>query len=76
VEEVLTRQAKSCAQRPGESFDGALEAGRQLEELGYRHYRYESAEDWQEGLARERPEKRAETLGMPLSAGGSETPAG
>jgi hypothetical protein len=74
VEEVLARQASTRAERTGESFEDPLEAGRQLEELGDGPYRHERAEGWQEGLARERIEKRAEA-GMPLSGGVSEPPA-
>ena len=67
--EVLVRQAKSRVKRSGEPFQEALEAvmgteaGRQLKELrdGPRHD--EGAQEWQEGLARERAEERADAPG-------------
>ena len=62
--EVLARQARALAQRTGEPFEAALaavletEAGRQLGELGDGAHRGENAGRWQEGLQRERAEKR------------------
>jgi hypothetical protein len=60
TEEVLLRQAKARAERTGEPLAEALEAvleteaGRQLRELGGGPHRHKRAQDWQEGLARER----------------------
>jgi hypothetical protein len=67
--EILARQARARAERTGEPFEEALkavrktEAGRQLEELGEGPHRHERADHWQEGLARERTEERADAPG-------------
>ncbi len=69
ADEVLVRQAKSRAKRTGEPFQEALEAvmgteaGRQLRELRNGPHHGETAQEWQEGLARERAEERAEAPG-------------
>ena len=53
VEEVLTRQAKSLAERTGQPFERALivvadtEAGQQLRELANGEHRHEKAREWQ-----------------------------
>ena len=63
--EVLTRQARTLAERSGESVEGALEAvlkteaGRQLERLRDGPYREQSIERWQEDMACERARERA-----------------
>jgi hypothetical protein len=65
ADEVLARQARLRAERTGEPFDGALEAvlgteaGRQLRELRDGPYRDQSAERWQEDMARKRARERA-----------------
>jgi hypothetical protein len=64
ADDVLARQARARATRTGESFDEALkavletEAGRQLGELRDGSYRDKRADQWQEGLPRERAEER------------------
>jgi len=64
VVEVLARQASDHAKRTGESLEDALravldtEAGRQLGELREGAHREESAQQWQEDLARKRAEVR------------------
>src|SRR5215212_3224197 len=64
VVEVLTRQASGHAKRTGELLEDALravldtEAGRQLGELREGAHREESAQQWQEDLARKRAEVR------------------
>jgi hypothetical protein len=64
ADEVLARQARTRAQRTGESFEEALkavrktEAGRQLEELSEGPHRDERADQWQEDMTRERTEER------------------
>jgi hypothetical protein len=69
ADEVLARQARTRAERTGESFEEALkvvletEAGRQLEELRAGPHGREKADQWQEGLARERAEERADAPG-------------
>ena len=69
ADEVLARQARARAERTGEPFEEALkavrntEAGRQLEELGEGPHRHERANQWQEGLARERAEERTDAPG-------------
>jgi hypothetical protein len=66
VDEVLMRQARARAARTGERLEEALaairktEAGRQLRKLGEGPHREERAEDWQEGIAREREAERVE----------------
>lgn len=67
--DVLARQAGTRATRTGEPFEEALkavletEAGYQLRELRYGAHRYESAQQWQENLARERTQERDEEPG-------------
>jgi hypothetical protein len=67
--EVLMRQAKTRADRTGESIEEALEvvlnteAGTQLRELRDAPHDEESVEEWQAGMVRERAEERAEDLG-------------
>jgi len=69
ADEVLARQARTRAERTGESFEEALkivletEAGRQLGELSEGPHAHEKAIHWQEGLHRERAEERAEASG-------------
>ncbi len=64
--EVLVRQAKTRAKQTGETFEEALaagletEAGSQLRDLREGSHREEKADDWQEGLARERAEERTD----------------
>jgi hypothetical protein len=63
-DEVLGRQARARAGRTGETFEAALdavlqtEAGRQLGKLRDGPHGGESAEHWQEGLARKRVRER------------------
>ena len=62
-EEVLVRQAKTLADRSGQSLEDALEvvdteAGRQLRELANGEHQYEKAQDWQANLLWERAEGR------------------
>jgi hypothetical protein len=74
ADEVLARQARARAERTGEPFDEALkavletEAGRQLGELREGPHGHEKADQWQEGLARERAEERADAPGWSSSA--------
>jgi hypothetical protein len=62
--DVLARQAGAQATRTGETFEDALkavletEAGRQLGELRDGSHRDERADQWQEGLSRERAKER------------------
>jgi hypothetical protein len=69
ADEVLARQAKIRADRTGEPFEDALEAvmdteaGCQLKELRNSSHQDESAQEWQESLARERAEERADAPG-------------
>ena len=69
ADEVLARQARARADRTGEPFEEALkavmgtEAGRQLGELRDGSHHDERAQEWQEGLARERAEERADAPG-------------
>ena len=69
ADEVLARQARTRAERTGESFEEALrvvletEAGRQLGELREGSHGHEKANQWQEGLHRERAEERADAPG-------------
>ena len=64
--EVLARQARTRAERTGESVEGALEAvlkteaGRQLERLRDGPYREQSIERWQEDMPHERARERSE----------------
>ncbi len=70
--EVLMRQAKTRAERTGESLEEAMEAvlnteaGAQLRELRDVPHDEESVEEWQVGMARERAQERAEDLGEHL----------
>jgi hypothetical protein len=82
ADEVLARQARTRAERTGESFEEALkvvletEAGRQLGELREGPHGHEKANQWQGGLARERAEERAEAPGWSSpanSVGGKES---
>jgi hypothetical protein len=65
ADEVLARQARLRAGRTGEPFEEALEyvqrteAGRQLRELRDGPHRAQSAEQWQEDMARQRARERA-----------------
>jgi hypothetical protein len=74
ADEVLARQARNRAERTGESFEEALkvvletEAGLQLGELREGPHGHERADQWQEGLAGERAEERAEAPGWSSSA--------
>ena len=67
--DVLARQAGIRATRTGEPFEEALravletEAGHQLGELRGGSHRDESAQQWQENLARERTQERDEEPG-------------
>jgi hypothetical protein len=82
AEEVLARQARTRADRTGEPFEDALgavletEAGRQLGELRDGLHRDKGAQEWQENLARERAEERAEALGWSSSDEAPSSPAG
>jgi hypothetical protein len=64
ADEVLARQARDRARRTGEPFEEALEAvrkteaGRQLEELRDGPHGVERAQEWQEGMSRERADER------------------
>jgi hypothetical protein len=70
VEEVLSGQAKVMVAQTGELFESALEAvsstgaGQQLRELANGEHRHEKAQDWQEGMLRERTEDRLMHLGI------------
>ena len=69
ADEVLARQARVRAERTGEPFDEALkavletEAGQQLGELREGPHGHEKADQWQEELAWERAEERADAPG-------------
>ncbi len=73
ADEVLARQAKTRAKRTGEPFEEALkavmgtEAGRQLKVLRNGPHHDERAQEWQEGLARERADERADAPGWSSS---------
>jgi hypothetical protein len=75
ADEVLARQARTRAERTGEPFEEALktvletEAGRQLRELRDGPHGHEKANQWQEELARERAEERADAPGWSSPAG-------
>ncbi len=64
AEEVLVRQAKTLADRSGQSLEDALEvvadteAGRQLRELANGEHQHEKAQDWQASVLWERAEGR------------------
>jgi hypothetical protein len=68
VEEVLANQAKSLAERTGQTFDSALgivadtEAGQQLRELANGEHRHEKARKWQASVRFERAEQQLEHL--------------
>ena len=70
ADEVLARQARTRAERTGESFEEALkavrntEAGQQLGELGEEPHRHKSADQWQEDMSRERAEERRGERGL------------
>jgi hypothetical protein len=72
VEEVLSRQAQTHAERTGELFAEALkavletEAGRQLGELRDGHHCHDGAREWQQSLLRERAEQRLRYFGLPV----------
>jgi hypothetical protein len=67
--EVLARQAEARAERTGEPLEEALEAvlkteaGNQLQDLRDGTHRAERAYEWQEGIACERAQERADALG-------------
>ena len=67
--EVLTRQAEARVEQTGEPLEEALEAvlkteaGSQLRDLRNGTHRTERADEWQEGIARERAQERPDTLG-------------
>jgi hypothetical protein len=73
ADEVLARQARTRADRTGEPLEDALEAvvnteaGRQLKELRDGPHHDERAQEWQEGLARERTEEWADAPGWSSS---------
>ena len=81
ADEVLARQAKTRADQTGEPFEAALEAvmgteaGRQLRKLRNGPHHDERAQQWQESLARERVEERADALGWSSSNKGLGSPA-
>jgi len=64
TEEVLARQAKSLADRTGQSLEDALEvvadtqAGRQLREVANGEHRHEKAQAWQASVLWKRAEGR------------------
>jgi len=64
AQEVLMRQAKSLAQRSGQSLEDArqavsdTEAGRQLRDLAKGEHRHERAQDWQGSVFWDRAEER------------------
>jgi hypothetical protein len=66
VSEVLARQASARSKHTGEPFEVALktvlqtEAGRQLGALREGPHREDSAQQWQEDLARKRAEERSQ----------------
>ncbi len=78
ADEVLARQARARADRTGEPFGEALravmgtEAGRLLKELRDGPHHDEGAQEWQEGLTRERTQERSDAPGW--SSSSSEVP--
>ncbi len=64
AEEVLRRQAKTLADRSGQSLEDALEvvanteAGRQLRELANGEHQHQKAHNWQASVLWERAEER------------------
>jgi len=81
ADEVLARQARDRAGRTGEPFEDALEAvmgteaGRQLEGLRNGPHHDESAQKWQDSLARERADERADAPGWSSSDETTSSPA-
>ncbi len=79
--EVLTRQAETRTQQTGVAFEEALkavlrtEAGRQLEELRKGPHHDERSQEWQDSLARERAEERADAPGWSSSDETTSSPA-
>ena len=80
ADEVLARQARDRARRTGEPLEDALEAvmgteaGRQLKELRNGPHHDERAQEWQDSLARERAEERADAPGWSPPEGVSGSP--
>ena len=68
VEQVLTCQAKSLAERTGQAFESALgvvgdtEAGRRLRELANGEHRHEKAREWLARVHWERAERELDHL--------------
>jgi hypothetical protein len=68
VEEVLANQAKSLAERTGQTFESALgvvadtQAGKQLRELANGKHRHEKAREWQARVRFERAEEQLKHL--------------
>jgi hypothetical protein len=68
VEEVLANQAKSLAERTGQTFVSALEvvasteAGQQLRELANGEHRHKKAREWQASVRFERAEQQLKHL--------------
>jgi hypothetical protein len=81
ADEVLARQARTRADRTGEPLEDALEAvmgteaGRQLEELRKGPHHDERSQEWQDSLARERAEERADAPGWSSSDETTSSPA-
>jgi hypothetical protein len=81
ADEVLARQAKIRADRTGEPLEDALEAvmdteaGRQLKKRRNGPHHDERAQEWQESLARERAEGRADAPGWSSSDETASSPA-
>ena len=81
ADEALARQASTRADRTGEPLEDALEAvmgteaGRQLRELRDGPHHDERAQEWQESLARERAEERADAPGWSSSDETTSSPA-
>lgn len=68
VEEALGSQARTLAERTGQSFEEALEAvsgtdaGRRLIDLAQGSHRHEKAGEWREHLLQERADERLRYL--------------
>ena len=81
ADEALARQASTRADRTGEPLEDALkavmgtEAGRQLRERRDGPHHDERAQEWQESLARERAEERADAPGWSSSDETTSSPA-
>ena len=81
ADEILARQASTRVDRTGEPLEDALEAvmgteaGRQLRELRDGPHHDERAQEWQESLARERAEERADAPGWSSSDETTSSPA-